>query len=138
MRLIDEYFIYVQGEYELKQADEKAKTPGARVWLREPQSVTFSGLALFLGFSSIDDFCLCGQKKHYRHAFNYARLRVIAAYEQLLFEKPTGAIFALKSMGWGERPGVASEAAKTLKVEITGNGLLPAESEKDVLRQIAI
>jgi hypothetical protein len=62
-------------------------------------------------------------------------LRVEACYEAHLHQNTTGAMFALKSMGWSEKPDplpTNMEAENTLKVEIVNSGPPPADSEKDV------
>jgi len=96
---------------------------------------TISGLALHLGFSStqeMEDYELRGK---YAEKIKRARLRVMADYEKKLHvTSSTGAIFALKSMGWNDRPEAKSvEGAATvrLKVEIiqTGPPLATAENE---------
>lgn len=130
VQLIDAYFIHIKGE--LKAT---TKTSSRKVWIREPEAPSCSSLALFLGFCSMDDYRTYEQKKRYRQGLGYARLRIEAAYEQQLFEKPTGAIFALKAMGWNDKPDAAATSAsntKTLKVEITNTGPIPAGSEKEV------
>ena len=73
---------------------------------KEP--ITWTGLALFMGFSS---------RKELMNYENYdggmaeaaarARSLVEYAYEMRLDrDKPTGAIFALKNMGWSDRQGI--------------------------------
>jgi hypothetical protein len=63
---------------------------------------TITGLALFLGFESRQSFY------DYEEKFSYiikrARLHIEHAYECKLSEgQPTGAIFALKNMGWKDK-----------------------------------
>lgn len=135
VQLIDAYFLHIKGEYKLKTSKSDTETGSRKVWIREPAPPTFCNLALFLGFCSVKEFNLYEQKPAYSKILKYARLRIEAAYEQLLFEKPTGAIFALKSMGWSEKqeahqPNI--ETHKTLKVEITSSGPNPAGNEKEV------
>ena len=131
---IDAYFSHIKGEYKLKTTKSTIETTSRKVWTRDPEQPTSSSLALFLGFDSMENFRIYEQKLRYIKPFNYARLRIEAAYEQLLFEKPTGAIFALKAMGWKEKPDIKTSATenKTLKVEITNTGPTPAGNEKDV------
>jgi hypothetical protein len=96
---------------------------------------TIAGLALHLGFSSrqeMEDYELKGK---FAEKIRRARLRIMAGYEKKLHvTSSTGAIFALKSMGWNERPEpkpIDDTANTVLKVEIiqTGPPLATAENE---------
>jgi hypothetical protein len=133
MQMVNDYFEYVKGE---PSPDTSAKTTGLKKsCVREPEIPTIRGLALFLNFKNIADFEEYEKKRSHRKPLRYARFRIEAAYEQLLFEKPTGAIFALKSMGWNDKPEAtktSTESHKTLKVEITSTGPQPASTEKEV------
>lgn len=68
----------------------------------EKEVITVTGLALHLGFSSRQG--LGDQEKRgvaFSDIIKKAKLRVENAYEKCLQrDKPTGAIFALKNMGW--------------------------------------
>lgn len=130
MQAIDNYFDFIKGEPQPTTATGSSKT--TKEWIRAPEVPTLRGLALFLKLKNLEDLELSEQKKRYRKALRYARLKVEAAYEQQLFEKPTGAIFALKSMGCTDKPKSASVTNKTLKIEIINSGPLPAKSEKEV------
>lgn len=66
--------------------------------------ITWTGMALYLGFThrkGIDEY---GKYDGFFHSVKRAKLIVEHAYEQRLNRpKPTGAIFALKNMGWSDR-----------------------------------
>jgi len=140
-QLIDAYFIHINGEYHLetKSAKITKTTTGAadiKVWDRQPEPATITGLALYLGFSSrqaFDDYEVTG-----KHALllKRGRLRIEAEYEKKLHQQPaSGAIFALRSMGWNEKPEdrqITDKSSKTLQVKILESGPLPATNEKDV------
>jgi len=131
MQMVNDYFEYVKGE----PSPDTSTTGLKKKWIREPEIPTIRGLALFLNFKNIADFEDHEKKRSHRKPLRYARFRIEAAYEQLLFEKPTGAIFALKSMGWTDKPEATktlTESHKTLKVEITSTGPKPASTEKEV------
>jgi hypothetical protein len=131
MQMINDYFVFVKGELQTNSSTETTKLN--QRWLREPEVPTLRGLALFLEFKSIADFERYEKKEKHRKALRYARLKIEAAYEQQLFEKPTGAIFALKNMGWDDKPGAKQVSApNTLKVEITTTGPDTARNEKEV------
>lgn len=103
----DAYFEYILGEFHTeKQAvlnpeTEQTEMKDVKVWDRFPEPATVTGLALYLGFchrSSLDDY---SKKEEFSHIIKKARSRVEHAYEKNLYaDKPTGAIFALKNMGW--------------------------------------
>jgi len=139
-QLIDDYFIHIEGKYhleeELTQPKSTKKTIGTKIWDRPPEPATITGLAFFLGFSSrqsFDDYETSG--KH-AHILKRGRLRIEAEYEKKLHQQPaSGAIFALRSMGWNEKPEErppSDLSSKTLKVKILETGPTPASNEKEV------
>lgn len=70
----------------------------------EVPMLTISGLVYFLGFSSRDSFYEYEKKEEFTDILKKARLRIEMNYEELLFDaKCTGAIFALKNLGWEDR-----------------------------------
>ena len=140
--LIDQYFIYIEGESCVKRkktkgADGKIKTTSQKTWAREPEPATISGLSLFLGFNSkqaFEDYELSGK---FANQLKRAGLRIELLYEKKLHTQYTsGAIFALKSLGWNERANtrLADEPINNVfKVEINHTGPQLAASEKDVV-----
>ncbi|WP_157682036.1 terminase small subunit [Mucilaginibacter mallensis] len=139
-QLIDDYFIHIQGEYHLEEKSTQTKSTkkatDTKIWDRQPEPATITGLAFFLGFSSrqsFDDYETSG-----KHAYILKRgqLRIEAEYEKKLHQQPaSGAIFALRSMGWNEKPEERSPtdpSSKTLKVKILETGPTPASNEKEV------
>lgn len=103
---IDEYFTYVQGEYIERETinpitfqDEFIKE-----WIREPERITVTGLALFLGFADRQSLQDYKKKPKFSFPIKRAMTKVEQAYENFLFEKnSTGAIFALKNFGWTDK-----------------------------------
>jgi hypothetical protein len=139
---IDEYFQYIEGEYHteqkpLKPPKEKIETTTEhKVWDREPEPATISGLALFLDFSSRHEFEIYEESGKYADVLKRGRLRVEATYEAMLHQTPTGAMFALKSMGWNEKSDISPSAPlteNTLTIKIINSGPTPVNSEKDVI-----
>jgi hypothetical protein len=91
---VENYFEWVKGEF-------KITGPTDKEWIREPEPVTITGLALFLGFESRQSIYDYEKKGEFSYIIKNARLRVENAYEKNLYgDKPTGSIFALKNMGW--------------------------------------
>jgi len=97
-----EYFDYIQGE----EGDTITNKLGEQVktWIREPESPTVTGLALFLGFA--DRTTLYEYRD--REEFSFIIKRAISIVEnhhehRLGSTTPTGSIFALKNMGWKDR-----------------------------------
>lgn len=122
----------------------KAKSPIKNpTWLSEKieayfqqQHPTIAGLALFLGFSSLEDFIDYEQHGRRRKAIKRASLRIEAIYEQKLHTtSATGAMFALKNMGWKDRSTTENEEERITKftMAIAHSPVLPASSEKDVV-----
>ena len=74
----------------------------------EGEPVTWTGLALFLGFSSrqsIDEYL-----KYDGFSDSVKRAKTFVEYEyekRLCGDKPTGAIFALKNFGWADKTELA-------------------------------
>ncbi|WP_311953247.1 terminase small subunit [Mucilaginibacter terrae] len=138
------FFNYIKGEYhtELLPFKPAAKSPPEmreqKVWDREPQPPTLSGLAHHLGFESLQAFITYEQNGHYAHILRRARLQIEAEYEKQLSTQPaTGAIFALKSLGWmekqAEKDHAFASAASSIKIEIVTTGPTPATAEQEVI-----
>lgn len=139
-QLIDNYFENIKGEYHLehkpaKNNKDNAETIEHKVWDRDPEPATLSALALALGFNSRQEFHDYVHHGRFSKAVKQGILRVEAYYEAHLHQNTTGAMFALKSMGWSEKPDsppANTNADNTLKVQIVDSGPTPAGSEKDV------
>ncbi len=85
---------------------------GDKVILNPP---TVTGLALFLGFAQRKSLLDYKGKDEFCNTIKRAVTCIEAAYEQRLSENnPTGAIFALKNMGWSDK----QEIDQTNKGEI--------------------
>lgn len=74
---------------------------------KEPVEVempTISGLAYFLGFASRQSFYDYEKREGFSYTIKRARLFIEVDYEeQLQHGNTTGAIFALKNMGWKDK-----------------------------------
>jgi hypothetical protein len=132
---IDNYFTYIEGEYHIdkKRVGDQA---AQKVWDREPEPATIAGLALFLGFNSIHAFNEYEQRGRFANALKRGRLRIESVYEKKLhLQSATGAIFALKNMGWDKKeesvPGC--KASANLKITIVKSGPELAGSEHEVI-----
>jgi hypothetical protein len=123
--LIKTYFGKLDDEADAKKTKKEIAPP------------TMSGLAYHLGFESVQAFESCEAKGKYASPLKRARLRVEAEYEKKLhFQSSTGAIFALKSMGWDARSKNNTSDEPTdsiLKVEVINVGPNLAGSERDVI-----
>jgi len=117
--------------------DEKEHSVSKKIKDRESASPTIAGLALFLGFDSKKAFDDYKGKGKFASALRRGCLRVEAAYEKKLHgTSATGAIFALKSMGWHETDdgGVSNnKQLKSLKVTLDFTGPKPVDDEKEVI-----
>jgi len=138
---IDAYFFSIEGEYHFEdkpggKVTEDQPAPQHKVWDREPEPATFSALALHLGFNSLQAFDDYTGNGHLADTLKWGRLRIEASYEKKLHnQSATGAIFALKRMGWNDREDKPAGILpfKTIQVEILESGPPPAGSEKEVL-----
>lgn len=104
---IIEYFTWIEGEKHTEQRsweDKKTgevKTGDIEVWDRHPERPTITGLALFTGFDNKKSLYDYAKKEEFSYSIKRALSIVEQEYEYALFgQSPTGAIFALKNMGW--------------------------------------
>ncbi|CAN5220231.1 hypothetical protein BH09BAC6_BH09BAC6_32180 [soil metagenome] len=137
--LIDQYFQYLAGEYHLEEkAGKNTEAPVAqqKVWDRQPEPPTLTGLVYHLGFNSRQAFDNYEAKGKYAGILKRGHLRIEMEYEKKLHnQSAAGAIFALKSLGWkerGESP-AENELTKSLTMKIVETGPRPAGSEKEVI-----
>ena len=104
---VDAYFEYVKGDLkeEIERANAKTgATQIIQIWNREPEPLTVTGLALFLGFEDRQSLYDYQKKVEFSCIIKKARTKVENGYEKSLHsQSPTGAIFALKNMGWNDK-----------------------------------
>lgn len=135
---ITDYLEYAKGEFHLEPKLDKdgRELPGVtqKVWDREPVQITVAGLALVLGFKSLDDFDDYLINGEFAKTLQWGQLHIIADYQQKL-QGPAATTFALKLMGAHEReptkPKGDAENNK-LVIEILESGPKPAGTEKEV------
>jgi len=103
---IDDYFIYVKGEYHWEtETDDEGKEHDVKVWDRSPEPITITGLCLHLGFESRQSFYDYEKRDGFSYTIKRARLQVENHYEKAAqyAKLPTAHIFALKNMGWSDK-----------------------------------
>ncbi len=90
------------------------------IWIIEEESfVTITGIALFLGFESRQSFYDYAKLPQFTYAIKKARMRVENSYEICLMKgSPTGAIFALKNMGWTDKSEIEQTVSGTTSTKI--------------------
>lgn len=92
MKVIDEYFEY---------CSPKTDTDTGILQMEYP-SVT--GLALYLGFAAREGLYEYRDRQEFSYLIKRALLKVEMHYETTLnYKNATGAIFALKNMGWSDK-----------------------------------
>lgn len=116
---VEDYFEWVRGEFHWDVgSDEDGNPIDEKIWDRDPEPVTITGLCLHLGFASkqsLYDYC---SYEDFKDVANWARLRVENYYEKGLHGRTvTGHIFALKNMGWSDR--------REVDHTTNGNSLIP-------------
>jgi len=142
--LIAQYFLSIEGENdpEEKEKDAKPNKSQTSKTKQNPNShqsapATVAGLAFYLGFNSRQDFEDYQLNGKFGSQLERAILLIEATYEKKLhYQSPTGAIFALKSMGWNETNSSKAEEEsvnKILKVEIIQSGPPLASSENEIV-----
>lgn len=138
---IEGYFRHIKGD-DYPEAAKTAQTQNNEAATnnqankhRPPEPALLTGLALFIGFASMDDFVAYEQKGKHKKILRTARLRVEAEYEKKLhLPAPTGAMFALRCMGWADTANAPQSAPpKKIRVEIVEAGPKVSGSEKDVI-----
>lgn len=68
------------------------------------EPVTMAGLAIALGLKNRQSIWSYGKREEYADVVSWAKLYVEATYERRLHGRSaSGAIFALKNMGWSDR-----------------------------------
>lgn len=99
---VDAYFIHIKGAKSTKVHEGGSIEES---WERHPEPATVTGLALFLGFESRQSIYDYEENGLFSYIIKNARLRVECEYEKRLStsQSPTGAIFALKNMGWKDK-----------------------------------
>ena len=103
---IDEYFIYVKGEYIEKETTNVVtfETETYKEWIRVPERITVTGLALFLGFADRQSLQDYKKKPKFSFPIKRAMTRIEQEYESNLFGRNVaGSIFALKNFGWTDK-----------------------------------
>lgn len=98
---INEYFTHIKGE-KLQSVLEDGTIMEA--WARLPEPATITGLALYLGFNDRQSLYDYQAKDEFTCIVKKARTIIECEYEKRLAgQSPTGAIFALKNMGWKDK-----------------------------------
>jgi hypothetical protein len=104
----------------------------------ESEPVTWTGLALFLGFAcraSIDEYL---KYDGFSYSVKRAKALVEHQYERRLFSSnPTGAIFALKNFGWIDKQAVdLSNPDGSLRPEVIERRVVDPKSPEEIERQL--
>ena len=80
--------------------------------------ITWSGLALYLGFESRQSLEDYKKKPEFSYPIKKALLRIESFYEQSIQSRnPAGAIFALKNFGWKDKQEVEQSGNSSITVK---------------------
>jgi hypothetical protein len=86
---------------------------------------TITGLTLYLGFMSRQSFYDMENITKFTYTVKRARMLIESVYEQLLHgSTPTGAIFALKNMGWDDKQTIDQTIVKETEVFKIGDQII--------------
>ena len=126
---INAYFTKTHGGRQRKAMAGKKATP-------EQFQPTITGLALSLGFNSRLEFKKFEKHPELGHLLQRARLRIEAFYERKLHEQTrSGAIFALKNLGWNDKQDseqTVDETDKNARILLVEMGPKLAGDENEV------
>lgn len=134
---INEYFEYIKGEKDTKwivDSDDKGIPQDKEVefWVRQPEPPTITGLCLFLGFESRQSFYDYGNRDKFSYTIKRARMMVENSYELAMYyaKNPTGAIFALKNLGWSDKQEIDhTTKGESINIVSLGVGQKPSNEE---------
>ena len=108
---ISEYF---ESLWEVVEV-QKTKDGPQEIYQERPASIV--ELALFLGFVSRQSFYDYEKNPKFSYIIKRARAAVESSYEKrLAYQSPTGAIFALKNMGWKDKVEIEDKTPKEIKI----------------------
>lgn len=95
-------------------------------------TITITGLALYLGFESRQSFYDYEKREDFSYIIKKARLQVESSYEKRLDNRnPTGAIFALKNMGWKDKHEVEQSGGIKIGFADPGDYIYPSSDQSD-------
>jgi len=128
-RLIDDYFVWILGEYEeetvyetvyTKDGSEEKLDTGEikKKCIRKPEPPTVTGLALHLGFCDKSTLYDYRDKPEFTHSIKRG-LSMVEKYHEIQIaegDKCTGNIFALKNMGWSDKQEIKSEHSGEISI----------------------
>ncbi|MGL5235232.1 MAG: terminase small subunit [Empedobacter falsenii] len=140
-----EYFEWIQGEFEIHtktitkttgkgdSATTTTEVEPVKIWIRDPEQPSITGLAIFLGFESRQSLYDYIKKDPFSYSIKKALLKVENNYEKgLWLEKPTGVIFGLKNMGWVDRSEIKQDVKIDDQREVIDYSKLDTETLKKI------
>ena len=140
---INDYFNFIKGEFHFEKTQTKPPKKNdtelgeEKIWDRDAEPALLTGLILHLGFNSKQQFEAYERNGKYAGLVKQARLRIEREYEKKLhMQAPTGAIFALKSLGWNDRGDnnlSPVEMPKSISIVVVQSGPQLAGSEHEVI-----
>lgn len=111
-RKIDAYFKNCPDYVIMQEYDTK----NGKVVEYKKLTPTISGLMLFLGFSERSMFYEYEKRPEFSDTIKKARIRITNEYEKQLHNKScTGAIFALKNLGWKDNAEITHNAGDSIR-----------------------
>lgn len=115
---VAEYFEFVKGDYHYEcRTDDEGKEYDHKVYDRDPEPVTITGLCLYLGFESRQSFYDYEKRPGFSYIIKRSRMMVENYYEKTAqsARQQTFHIFALKNMGWSDKTEIDQKTDLTVK-----------------------
>jgi hypothetical protein len=95
-------------------------------------TITWTGLAIHLGFESRQSLEVYGKKPEFSYSIKKALIRIENKYEKAIMDRnPAGAIFALKNFGWKDKQEVEQSGGLTIKFEEPTDYIYPTQDKGD-------
>lgn len=123
-----EYFEWIKGEYIIerkitsrttgkgKDSVTTTEDEPVKIWVRNPEEPTITGLAIYLGFESRQSLHDYAKKDGFTYPIKRALLEVENNYEKGLWsDKVAGVVFGLKNMGWSDKQEHVVESTVSMK-----------------------
>lgn len=140
--LVKDYFEWIEGEWheeivetieeDIETGERKKVEKKIKVWDRNPEPPTVTGLSLHVGFSSKSTLYEYSKKIEFSDSIKKGLTRIEKFHETKVTygDKCTGNIFALKNFGWKDNVGVDHTTnGESMNIITLGSGIKPPSND---------